>query len=181
MFEAQQTTWHQVDMTPLPKHLEHLYSDAMWIIIDPWQEQFCHYEYDKKTINAINNYYAHMIHQYIQHHDIQNTMVLNIDHNKYPTHKLFAEYKHIQNPYYHKVLKNMNVVFCGFHSGICINEKGVAPYTPSQQRKRNIKVYVKTDLCCALPSNWLDTKDYKKYEYTFYDQLDAYNGQAILI
>ena len=142
-------------MTPLPDHKQHLYHDAVWIVVDPWQ-----------THSERDNYVAEQIYQYIKHHNILNVKVLN--NHRDNTHHLFEEFELL--PYKVKVnnLKEKNIVFVGFHNGICIKNKGTDTYS-RDERTRVKNLYIKMDLVSTLPHDGV---------YDFYDAYSSY-GEGV--
>jgi len=160
-------------MTPLSKDLEHLYN-ATWVVIDPWSTQFEPREDINKDIlthvNNVNNYYAHMIHEYIQTHNINNVYIVN--NHGIPTHPLFENY-----PKWPGNLPEGDYVFVGYHSGICIKQKG----TEKLKATKDYIPWVKADLTCTLPTNWLTAETVEQLQYTFKDHMDMYGDRVNII
>ena len=157
-------------MTPLSKELEHLYN-AIWVVVDPWSYQFipsngnCVQEV-KTYINNVNEYYAHMIYQYIQTHNINN--VYTVNKHDIPTHSLFENYK----KWYDKDPQGDHV-FVGYHSGNCVKDKGTDVV--------NGYCYVKADLTCTLPANWLTAQSINELQYEFKENMSAYGDMVSII
>ena len=161
-------------MTPLSKELEHLY-DATWVVIDPWSYQYVpgnkHCVQEVETyINNVNEYYANMIYQYIQDHNINN--VYTVNNHGIPTHRLFEKFD--------KWPSNSpagNYVFVGYHSGICIKQKG----TERLKAKKHHIPWVKADLTCTLAENWLTAKSIDELQYEFKENMSAYGDMVSII
>lgn len=157
-------------MTPLSKELEHLYN-ATWVVVDPWSYQYIpansHCVQEVETyINNVNNYYAYMIYQYIQDHNINNVYIIN-NHN-IPTHRLFEKYNKLPSN-----LAEGDYVFVGYHSGLCIKFKGTD--------KIKYKCYVKADLTCTLADNWLTAQTLEELHYMFKDHMNMYGDRVNII
>ena len=146
-------------MTPLPDHKQHLYHDAVWIVVDPWQ-----------THSERDNYVAEQIYQYIKHHNITNVKVLN--NHRDNTHHLFEEFELLPYKVKARNLNEKNVVFVGFHNGICVKNKGTATFTADTNVMALHNIYVKMDLVSTLPQDGV---------YDFYGAYSSYGEGVQLI
>jgi len=157
-------------MTPLSKEFKHLYN-ATWIVVDPWSYQYVpangHCVQEVKThINNVNNYYAHMIYQYLQDHNINNVYIIN--NHDIPTHRLFEKFdKWPSNS------RQGDYVFVGYHSGNCVKHKGTDVI--------NGNCYVKADLTCTLAENWLTAKSIDELQYEFKENMSLYGDMVSII
>lgn len=126
-------------MTPLSKELNHLYEDAVWVVIDPWV-----------TTSERDNYVAQQIFQYIKYHQIKKVFVLNDESTNNKTNPLFLEFKQFNHATdllceFHDT--ETDIVFVGFHNGECVESKGTRWFANNKEKN----VYIKMDLVSTLP------------------------------
>ena len=139
-----------------------LIQSALWLIIDPWQHQIQHkpdgmprhqsYGGDM-YLNVINHYFRHKVSQYLTAWAPKHLYVSS------PSHiETGHESKDIDVLRYTDVEKKVvegkftEVVYTGFHYGMCINNKPQG----AMHISKFAKCYVVKDLVCLFPSeDWI--------------------------
>jgi hypothetical protein len=130
-------------------HPDHkfLIDSALWVVIDPWDLQ-PGLDPDHR-INYINNYYCAMIDYYLNKFVIKHKCI-SLDEEKYTRSSYFKTYSNMtlreQIIDYLSKYQLQNVVYTGFHNGLCIIDKD----TGVKSIKKDANVYIKKDLVCTL-------------------------------
>ena len=140
--------------------LKRLKNEAVWLIIDPWQNQ--PKPYNNEYVDNVNDYFCKKINEYM--YDIKHKfIVLN---EKEIVHDTFKSYSKLQHPQVKdKIIDNnfKDIVYTGFHHGRCTVDRPVSG--AKDMSYENINIYFKKDLLCLLPNDsWLEM-DMKSEKY----------------
>ena len=146
-----------------------LIDTALWLIIEPWQHQIQqkpdglprHQSYGGDMyLNVINHYHRTKIAQYLNHWQPKHLYVSS------PSHIETAdEFKHLTRIRYTEVEKIVveqkftEIVYTGFHYGMCINN----PPQGIKHMHEFAKCYIVKDLVCLFPDqNWIHMDNISK-------------------
>jgi hypothetical protein len=151
---------------------------TLWLIVDPFKHQVLGDEYNTDGerqllnnntnvyardmyINTVNHHYGMKISQYLDWLEPKNPMVTVGDFHGRDVMDIFKKYPLISSTNLIKHVEEFNydnIVYTGFHHGLCINQ----PPIGSEILGQFAKCYVIQNLVCLLhegPYNWVQADD----------------------
>lgn len=138
--------------------IEFLHKNALWVIMDPWyptphSDDLIKYphidQHNEKTLNKIVDYIPNLKHVCISCPPI---IIENYEPKTVKVHPKVCKMKNLYNSYsnimnYMEKLQLNDIVYCGFHYGMCI----VFKHDGAKNTSKKFRTWVMKDLCCMFP------------------------------